>query len=259
MKRKATGALFISALALAGLLWAVPQADEVLTGTILEILPKFKGVGQFLLRVDSVEASAVRLARGHRVRIRYSPAQVAPVPGLTASASIGRGELVKVYARRAGDRFVLQLVPGNSSLQRLGRGELVAPAVHADQDLGNRQARLLVKAFLPLEVPCHAETLKILREMAQQEKARLRVQVIAMRSPAGQAEMQRDGLTCATVLVNNRMSFDLPSGTSVRNVILSHKPNDPDSTYQSEDVRAVIRQELARLYPAPPKPATPVS
>jgi hypothetical protein len=246
-------ALFLlAALALTAAAAAPPQADEVLTGTILKLMPKMGDLSQFMLRVDKVEASALRLGRGDTVRVKYSPDQVAPVPGLGASASLGRGELVKLYARRGGDRYVLQLVPGDSSLLRLGRGEVVTPAAYADQDLGNRRARLLVKAFLPIHVPCHAETLKLLGEVARAEKARLRIQIIDMRTKEGQAEMRQEGLTCATVLVNNRMSFDLPSGESVRSVILSHRPNEPDSTYHSEDVRAVIQQELARLYPPPP-------
>ena len=132
----------------------------------------------------------------------------------------------------------------------IGRGELVAPAAQADEDLGGKGARLLVKAFLPVGPDCHAETYRILREMAQEESTRLRVQVFAMGSEAAQAEMRREGITCATVLVNNRISFDLPAGDSVRKVTLSRRSNAPDSTYHSEDVRVIIKRELERLYPS---------
>jgi len=138
MKKTLLAALLLSALLAVSTLAAPPQADEILTGTVLKLLPKLKGVSSFLLRVDSLEASAVRLAPGHTVKIGYSLSQVAKVPGLAASADVGRGELVKVYARRAGDRFALHLVSGRSSLVRLGRGELVAPAARADEDLGDR-------------------------------------------------------------------------------------------------------------------------
>ena len=60
--------------------------------------------------------------------------------------------------------------------------------------------------------------------------------------------MQRERLRCATVLVNNRLEFTLEGEEGVREVVLSHRPNEARSSYNSEDVIAVAEREVARLY-----------
>ena len=132
--------------------------------------------------------------------------------------------------------------------ERLGRGELVNPGQGATFDSGAPDAaRLLVKLFAPLHADCHQETVKVLKELAAQEPARVRVQIFDLTQAPSRAEAERERLTCATVLVNNRVAFTLGD----RSVALHHRPNQPGSSYRSEDVRAVVELELERLYPPP--------
>jgi hypothetical protein len=49
--------------------------------------------------------------------------------------------------------------------------------------------------------------------------------------------------------VNNRYQFTLDRDGRKRSVELIHRPNTPESTYNSEDAVAVVQQEVARLYP----------
>lgn len=131
----------------------------------------------------------------------------------------------------------------------LGRGDFVRPGERADVDHGSSKARILVKMFAPFGPECHAKTVGLLKELAEREPERVRVQLFHMRRPVGQQELRRERLNCATVLVNNRYKFTLVEPDGEREVVLSHRPNEPSSTYRSEDVIAVVEQELKRLYP----------
>lgn len=144
------------------------------------------------------------------------------------------------------------------SLLYLGRGELVNPGAAATLDLGSPQAKLLVKMFAPMRTDCHRQTADLLKALAQREAERVRLQLFDFYHPAAREEMLREGLTCATVLVNNRYEFTLKSGSGERKVQLIHRPNSPGATYNSEDAVSVVEQELKRVYPQP-EPAKPAS
>ncbi len=131
----------------------------------------------------------------------------------------------------------------------LGRGDFVRPGERADGDLGSPKARILVKMFAPFGPECHTKTADLLKELAEREPERVRVQLFHMRGTSGQQELRRERLSCATVLVNNRYEFTLVEPDGERKVVLSHRPNEPSSSYRSEDVIAVVEQELKRLYP----------
>ena len=139
-------------------------------------------------------------------------------------------------------------------ITRLGRGEFVNPGEKASIDLGAPDAKVLVKMFAPLGIACHQPTVDLLRELAAAEPKRLRVQIFNVRDPATVGEANRERLTCATVLVNNRYQFTIPGGDKERKVEFTHKPNTEMSTYNSEDVPVVVRREIERIY-GPEKPA----
>ena len=140
------------------------------------------------------------------------------------------------------------------SVTRLGRGEFLNPAAKASVDLGSPDAKVLVKMFAPLGIACHQATVDLLKQLAGEEPQRLRVQLFDMHVPAMVAEVNRERLSCATVLVNNRYQFTIREGGKERKVEMTHRPNAERSTYNSEDVPVVVRQEIARIYgPAPPK------
>jgi hypothetical protein len=89
----------------------------------------------------------------------------------------------------------------------------------------------------------------LLRDFAAREPDRVRIQLFDMKSVAGREEMRKERLSCATVLVNNRFEFTLDGPSGKRQVALQHHPNDPTSSYNSEDVISVVEQEIKRLYP----------
>jgi hypothetical protein len=180
-------------------------------------------------------------------------------PGDTLGIRAAAGLL---YGTILGDQVRLTLsdpVPGQPrrtavEIFRLGRGELVNPGKGAAVDIGPASAKVLVKMLAPLESECHQQTAALLQELAKSEPDRLRVQIFDFYKPAGVAESNRERLHCATVLVNNRYEFTIKIGDQQRKVSFMHRPNTTRSLYNSDDVVAVVRQEIARLYP-PPKPA----
>ena len=134
-------------------------------------------------------------------------------------------------------------------IEYLGRGELVNPGENPTIDRGSPKAKVLAKLLAPLAPDCHKKTSGLLVALATQHPEKLRVQIFDMFSPGGRAEMNRERLNCATVLVNNRHDFQIKVGDRVRKVQFVHRPNMPNSTYASEDVVTVITREIARLYP----------
>ncbi len=136
------------------------------------------------------------------------------------------------------------------TVETVGRGEAVLPGKNPAIELGSPEAKVLVKVLAPLGTECHQKTVELLKELSQREPKRLWVQVFDPGTVEGKAEMMRERLHCATVLINNRFEFTLGD----RKVTLSHRPNDPKSTYNSEDVITIAQQEIARVYAPPPAP-----
>jgi len=154
----------------------------------------------------------------------------------------------KISAEAAAKGKALRWVAEETS-KVLGRGEMIRPGEGAVADLGSPEAKVLVKMCAPLRPECHRETANLLKALAEREPERVRVQLFDMGSPAGRAEIQREGLSCATVLVNNRYEFTLAGPEGERKVALSHRPNSPQASYNSADAVAVVEQEIERLYP----------
>ena len=153
----------------------------------------------------------------------------------------------KIWAQAAAIGKALRWV-ATETPKVLGRGELIRPGEGAAADLGSPKAKVLVKMCAPLRPECHRETANLLRALAQREPERVRVQIFDIGNPAGRAEIQREGLSCATVLVNNRYEFTLAGPEGERQVALWHRPNSPRASYNSVDAVAVVEQEIRRLY-----------
>jgi hypothetical protein len=209
----------------------IPPGAITVVGTVTAVTaPSFE------LRVDRV-ASTGQVATGDALSLRLAP-------GLTFRALLGeqlRVVLLPVPGAKPA-AWTVEVAP-----EDLGRGELVDPGKGATFDSGAPEARLLVKLFAPLHADCHQQTAKLLRDLAAREPSRVRVQIFDLTQAPSRAEAEREGLTCASVLVNNRLAFTVEG----RPVVLHHRPNQPGSSYRSEDVLAVVAQELARLYPPP--------
>lgn len=194
------------------------------------------------LRVESVVGDE-RPEAGELVAVEY-PANVAQ------ARNMGLGDELQLNVKqqpmeKAGTHVWLATVPPTV----LGRGEFINPGEQPTKDLGSPGARVLVKIFAPMHTECHRETATKLEELAEQEPERLRVQIFDMQTNAGRMEMRRERLQCATVLVNNRLYFTLTEGDQTRKVAFHHRPNTPESTYCSEDVVTLVKQEIERLYP----------
>jgi len=55
-------------------------------------------------------------------------------------------------------------------------------------------------------------------------------------------------VTCATVFVNDRDKYTINRGGQKVEIEMTKKPNDPGSSYNSEDVPLVIDQQLKAIY-----------
>jgi len=131
----------------------------------------------------------------------------------------------------------------------VGRGEFIRPGEGSAEDLGQPTARILVKMLAPLATDCHRKTAELLRQVAARYPDKVRVQLFDMAKDSGRGEIRRERLNCASVLVNNRFQFTISTPAGDRKVLFQHRPNDPNSAYNSEDVVTVVEQELRRLYP----------
>ena len=183
-------------------------------------------------------------------------------PGRTEKIRWQRSQVGERGKLCLGDQVRLTLGPVKDGLRTaegqvtyLGRGDFISPGAEPALDLGSPKAKVLVKMLAPLQSDCHRKTADLLQGIAAREPDRVRLQIFDMSQPGARVEMGRERLTCATVLVNNRYEFTVKDKTGERRVQLWHRPNDPNSTYKSEDAAAVVEQEIARLYP--PAQATP--
>jgi len=219
---------------------------EQVVGTLLEAHRMYTSDGsewqQCELRVDATESAKSRLTVGQAVKAKYQLAK-----GLSPLQRPGVGDQIRATLQPP--KEVGGIVWTAEGLEMLGRGELVNPGEGAAVDLGARDAKVLVKMLAPLGSACQGETVELLQGLAEREGERVRVQIFNMREAAGRREMRRERIRCATVLINNRFVFTLEGAEGTRTVVLSHNPNGPQSTYNSEDVIAVVTRDIARLYP----------
>lgn len=115
--------------------------------------------------------------------------------------------------------------------------------------LGNKDAKVIIEASIPLEVDCHSKTVKLLKALVQEEPQRVYVKILNHSSPEGLALAGQHGISCASVFVNGQFKFDLQDPQSqIRHVEFWHRPNDPDSSYHSEDVIDAVNEKLAEEY-----------
>ncbi len=247
-----------AAVCAAGLVWTGPESvaeesaaaagmylEETVVGTIVdaERMYREEEVDWYRceLRVDVVESESGALEAGDMLEVKYRVGRK-----LLPPQRPGLGDQVRVILRAP--REAPEPVWTADALTILGRGERVNPGEGAAVDVGSPEAKVLVKMFAPLGVECHQKTADLLKELAEREGERVRVQIFNMREPEGRREMRRERLRCATVLVNNRLEFTLEGEEGAREVVLSHRPNEARSSYNSEDVIAVAEGEMARLY-----------
>jgi len=114
------------------------------------------------------------------------------------------------------------------------------------QVLGNKKAKIVVDAILPLGVECHAKTIQLLQDFVKKNPDKVCVNIYDLHSMAGEQAKGKFGVTCATVLINGKQEFDIQENGKGRHVLFSHKPNEPGASYNSEDVLTVLKQEVGK-------------
>ena len=122
-------------------------------------------------------------------------------------------------------------------------GEPRQPAAQAYAEtevIGPENAKLKVVAMVPVVNPCHAATVKALREVAAEHPNDIQLTLIDFFNPA-EAEKWKDelGVTCATVEVNGDYTFELEGRT------VTFQKQEGGS-YQPADLSTVIEAELAK-------------
>ncbi|MCC6442131.1 MAG: hypothetical protein IT210_01605 [Armatimonadetes bacterium] len=130
------------------------------------------------------------------------------------------------------------------------------PALAAEE-MGNKDAKVIVKAFLPTQVDCHRKTINILKDIAQKDPDRVYIRIYELRTDESNREIQKYNLSCASVFVNDKNQFRIDRNGKPVSIEMTHKPNEPDSTYNSEDVQEVIAQAVREAYEGAPAPQTP--
>lgn len=216
----------------------VMYRPQELVGTLVSVEQMYRaeGVTWYTARLR-LDEEATGFAVGDVLSVRYG------VGADERGRTPGVGDQVRPALLAAPHEEDLWL--SQASPVVLGRGELLRPGEHPTAECGSPDARVLVKVLAPLAPDCHQRTVELLARLCREEPERVRVQLFDMVEERGREELRRERLQCATVLVNNRLRFDLDG----RKVAFTHRPNEERSSYRSEDVVAVVRQEIGRLYP----------
>ena len=162
----------------------------------------------------------------------------APRPRSSANFWIIVAVLVSVLAVEA----VLYLRPKAEPARPAEALEAIASGPTEVETFGDSEAGIQIEFYAPLVLPWHVQTIGLLREYDQTHPGRIHVKLMPMGTAECDTEMHGQGYTCAVVLVNGESEFELPAkGT----VLLEKRPNQPGSTYESEDVIAVIEVLVA--------------
>ena len=115
--------------------------------------------------------------------------------------------------------------------------EAIASGPTEMETFGDPEAGVQIEFYAPLVLPWHVQTIGLLREYDAAHPGRIHVKLMPMGNAECDTAMHGQGYTCAVALVNGESEFELPDkGT----VLLEKRPNQPGSTYDSEDVIAVI-------------------
>ena len=107
------------------------------------------------------------------------------------------------------------------------------------ETFGDPNAPTKIAFYAPLVLPWHQETIELLQEYNDEHPGRIEVTLMPMGQPECDATIQQQGHSCAVILINGQNEFVLPDG---REVTLEKRPNEPTSSYNSEDVITVLEQ-----------------
>ncbi len=104
------------------------------------------------------------------------------------------------------------------------------------ETIGDPNSPLKLKFYAPLTLDWHQKTIGLLREYNEQHPGRIHVTLMPMGLKECDEEMN---YSCAVIYINEENEFTLPDG---RQLTLEKRPNEPYSTYNSEDVLTILDQ-----------------
>jgi hypothetical protein len=107
---------------------------------------------------------------------------------------------------------------------------------------GTPSAGVHVLAILPLRTDCHDPTVRYLLDTAEALPEQFHLRFLDRRSPEGEKELERRGLECAGVLVNDKTAFQVPDGREVKLI------GGPDDAFSLEDLREILQIAFRKAY-----------
>ena len=109
----------------------------------------------------------------------------------------------------------------------------------ATTTVGPEDAKVDVVALVPIANPCHAATVSTLKQLSSAYPNDVRLTLIEFMGPDSAEWRQRLGVTCATVSINGRHTFEVDG----RTVTFQQQEG---GTYRPVDLKTVIEAELAQ-------------
>ena len=107
-------------------------------------------------------------------------------------------------------------------------------------EMGPEDAKVKIVGMVPIVNPCHAATVAALKEVYEAHPDDIHLTLIDLQGPDSTEWKQRlGGVTCATVAINGKYTFDLEG----RTVTFQKKEG---GTYQPTDLKTVVEGELAK-------------
>jgi hypothetical protein len=121
-----------------------------------------------------------------------------------------------------------------------GEPRPAGPGAYAETEvIGPEDAKLKIVALVPVVNPCHAGTVKALKEAAADHPEDIQLTLVDFFNPEDSAKWKGElGVTCATVEINGDYTFELEGRT-----VTFQKQEG--GTYQPADLETVIEGALA--------------
>ena len=166
-----------------------------------------------------------------RRRVARFATAVVLLGGLVLTALVNRGYLERVVYTRTLERDLLK-------------------TEDAVLHWGSPQARLKVRAYLPLDCLCQGDRIRVLSEASRQYGDRIYIELVNIDSRLGARQFAHAGLSCSGIFVNGRQRLTVVVNGNARPVYLSGAPAEESpgrEHYTAEELKAAIAQEAARL------------
>ncbi len=121
--------------------------------------------------------------------------------------------------------------------------QAIASSSNKIETFGEKSAPIKVEFYAPLTLEWHVKTINLLRDYDKKHPGRIFVTLMPMGNSDCDQTIQKRGVTCAAIFINGKNRFTLANGKKVE---LYQRPNQSTSTYDSEDVIAILDQLSAK-------------